>query len=110
MSETRRTFIAKILAAFTLPAFISKLFAAKPVPVAPPIDEILPSMEILDQKFGTRSFDSGMTQMAWLEQASGRHPESGPAPRIVPCGWRMKRSPSARMMEPYPGWNQDNTI
>lgn len=115
MSDSRRTFIGKILAAFSLPAFVTKIFGfTVPLvkvlpPIKPPVPEIMPSMHVLDQTWGTKDFRHDMTQMEWLVKSSARRIHFDGVERVTPGGWRMKRTPNVTMMKACPGYQMENT-
>lgn len=109
MSDSRRTFIRKLLAAFSLPAFVTKIFGATAPPIKPPTPEIMPSMHVLDQTNGCVDFRSEMTQMEWLAKSSGRQVQTfSGSERIAPKGRRMQRYPSDTMMRLKMGWRGDS--
>lgn len=109
--DTRRTFVGKLLAAFSFPALISKLFSTPvkvPSKLSPPPTDIMPSMEVLDQQSGLLDFDTNrLTLMEFLEKSSGRKGRSDPAPRIVPQGRKMRQSPDSKMFELKEGCTYD---
>lgn len=116
MSDTRRKFIGKLLAAFSLPAWITKVWgkssyqssdvAFSKWKKANATPEITPSMHVLDQ--GCKNFRNDMTQNEWLEKSSGKSEYCDWSERITPRGWRMKQHPSDTMMNSKMGWRGDS--
>lgn len=106
--DTRRSFVGKLLSALGLTAFFGKIFA-KETPSAKPLPDQtdgiwatsansdvveFPKMVFNSAEYYEYPSASGMAQMDWLAQASGRPAGAKPwaNERIIPRGYpyRMK--------------------